>query len=114
MALDSPLREGGYKATWKIGIQTPMAQGRYTEIISMMRRIRSSSLSIKNPLSEPLGCSKLYYLRARSLNPKPKTLKPEPLGQMLSWVSVNTQSGTKVPMEPASRHFTGLTGIVQA
>ena len=35
------------------GIQTPMAQGRSTKIISMVERIRTSRLSIKNSLS---GC----------------------------------------------------------
>jgi len=33
------------------GIQTPMAQGRSTKIISMIKWIRTSRLSIKNPLS---------------------------------------------------------------
>ena len=32
---------------------TPMAQGRSTEIVSMMERIRTSRLSIKNSLSPP-------------------------------------------------------------
>ena len=35
----------------KEGIQTPMAQGRSTEITSMMKWIRASRLSIKNSLS---------------------------------------------------------------
>ena len=33
------------------GIQTPMAQGRSTEIISMIQWIRTSRLSIKHSLS---------------------------------------------------------------
>ena len=33
------------------GIQTPMAQGRSTEIISMIKWIRTSRLSIQNSLS---------------------------------------------------------------
>ena len=43
------------KATWKSGIQTLMAQGRSTTIISMIQWTRTSSLSIKISLSlEPL------------------------------------------------------------
>jgi len=34
------------------GIQTPMAQGRSTKIVSMIKWIRTSRLSIKNSLSE--------------------------------------------------------------
>ena len=33
------------------GVQSPMAQGRSTEVISMINRIRTSRLSIKNSLS---------------------------------------------------------------
>ena len=40
-----------YKATWKSGIQTPMAQGRSTTIISMIQWTRTSRLSIKISLS---------------------------------------------------------------
>ena len=39
--------EGKFKATWKSGIQTPMAQGRLTTIISMIQWTRASRLSIK-------------------------------------------------------------------
>ena len=44
------IEEGGYKATWKRGIQTPMAQGRSTKIISMIKWIRDSRLSVKKSL----------------------------------------------------------------
>jgi len=43
--------EDRYKATWKSGIQTFMAQGRSTTIISMIQWTRTSSLSIKISLS---------------------------------------------------------------
>ena len=43
--------EDRYKATWKSGIQTPMAQGRSTTIISMIQWTRTSRLSIKISLS---------------------------------------------------------------
>ena len=36
-----------YKATWRSGIQTPMAQGRSTTIISMIQGTRTSRVSIK-------------------------------------------------------------------
>ena len=41
------------------GIQTPMAQGRSSEIISMIRWIRTSRMSIKNSLS--LGFRDLVF-----------------------------------------------------
>ena len=40
-------------AIWKTGSQTPMAQGRSTEIVSMIQWIRTSRLSIKKYLSPP-------------------------------------------------------------
>ena len=43
--------EGRYKATWKSGIQTPMAQGRSTASISMVKWTRTSRLSIEISLS---------------------------------------------------------------
>jgi len=43
--------KGRYKATWKSGIQTPMAQGRSTTIIAMNQWTRTSRLSIKISLS---------------------------------------------------------------
>jgi len=43
--------EGRYKATWKSGIQTPMAQGRSTTIISMIQRTGNSRLSMNISLS---------------------------------------------------------------
>ena len=46
------------------GIQTPMAQGRSTKIISMIRWIRTSRLSMKNSLS-PSG----EWLRLQSFCP---------------------------------------------
>ena len=46
--------EGRYKATWKSGIQTPVAQGRFTTIISMIQWTRTSRLSIKISLSARL------------------------------------------------------------
>ena len=36
-------------------VQTPMAQGRSTKIISMIKWIWTSRLSIKNSLSRPAG-----------------------------------------------------------
>ena len=42
--------------SWKGGIQTPMAQGRSTKIISMIKWIRTSRLSIKNSFSLILSC----------------------------------------------------------
>jgi len=38
-------------ATWKREFQTPMAQGRSTKIIWIIKWIRTNGLSIKNPLS---------------------------------------------------------------
>ena len=42
------VEEGRCKPIWKRGIQTLMAQGRSTKIISMMKWIRTSRLSTKN------------------------------------------------------------------
>ena len=42
--------QGRYKTTWKKEIQTFMAQGRSTKIISMIKWIRTSRLSINNSL----------------------------------------------------------------
>ena len=50
------------------GIQTPMAQGLSTKIISMIKWIRTSRLSIKNSLS--LGCGVDHGVpHVRALNP---------------------------------------------
>ena len=43
--------EGRHKATWKLEIQTPMAQGRSTTIVSMIQWTRTSRLSIRIFLS---------------------------------------------------------------
>jgi len=51
----------GYLET---GIQTPMAQGRSTEIISMIRWIRISRLSIKNSLSHPVVLASISFFTA--------------------------------------------------
>ena len=40
-------QEGKYKAIWKSGILTSMAQRRSTEVISMIKWIRTSRSSIK-------------------------------------------------------------------
>jgi hypothetical protein len=42
--------QGRYKAIWKEGIQTPMAQGRSANFIPMIKWIQTSRLSIKNSL----------------------------------------------------------------
>ena len=42
--------EGRYKATWESGIQTLMAQGRSTTVISMIQWTRTSRLSINMSL----------------------------------------------------------------
>ena len=41
----------GFAVNLKEGIQTPMAQGRSTKIISMIKLIRTSRLSINKSLS---------------------------------------------------------------
>ena len=49
---------GRYKATWKSGIQPPMAHGRSTTIISMIQWTRTRRLSIKISLSLAAACSR--------------------------------------------------------
>ena len=44
------------------GIQTPRAQGRSTKIISMIKWIRTSRLSIKNSLSQFVRAAPLFVL----------------------------------------------------
>ena len=44
-------QDGRDKAIWKMGIQTSMAQGRSTKIMSTINWIRTSRFSIKNSLS---------------------------------------------------------------
>ena len=71
----SPIRcrsrwEGRYKATWKSGNRTPMAQGRSTTIISKIQWTRTIRLSMKIPLS----------VRSRfrvPINPKSLPLNPK-------------------------------------
>ena len=66
--------EGRYKAILKMGIQTPMAQGRTTKIISMIKWIRTSRLSKRT-------------LSLLSSRPLPRTL-------LLSPTSIQQADGT--------------------
>ena len=62
-ASHSGVQEGRYKAIWKREFKTPMAQGRSTEIITMIKWIRTSRLSIKE-LSLSFNLIKDLYLNA--------------------------------------------------
>jgi hypothetical protein len=65
-----------------------MAQGRSTKISSMIKRIRTSQLSIKNYLSVNLKvepCTQVYQrvgtaplVTTLEVNPEPSTLNPQP------------------------------------
>ena len=54
-----PIRGRSKEGYLEKGIQTPMARGRSTSIISMIHRIRTSRLPMKNTLSHT-GAPRLY------------------------------------------------------
>ena len=71
--LGDALPASGLRVTRKVdirltdeGVQTPMAQGRSTKIISMIKWIRTSKLSIKISLSLILECTATTMLRMLS------------------------------------------------
>jgi len=63
------MQEDKCNAIWKTGIQTPMAQGRSTKTILVIKWIRTSRLSIKNSLSAG-GVQGAVGLGARPSNPQ--------------------------------------------
>ena len=80
------------------GIQIPMAQGRSTKIISIIRWIRTSRLSINNSLSaclsEPrmtLSVCLLTALSARTFHLKPRALPSWVVSQLLAIVAASRQ-----------------------
>ena len=68
------VKESGYKAIWKREFKTPMAQGRSTKIITMIKWIRTIRLSIKNsPSKGPHFSSGKPYSHTMSIVVSPDT-----------------------------------------
>ena len=91
------------------GIQTPMAQGRSTQIISTIKWIRTSRLSIKNPLSLWAGFDAAHDPRTGGEDERPLSGSKSSFATALICVTRG-----RMPASASTNHGPGIGDLMRS